>query len=69
MDKVLVKVIDVDVEDMEVDDFNFYECTNCHWRFVGDAQRFMHNGYTQESTDLVNYCPMCGKKIEDIKGE
>lgn len=67
MNKVSVKLIDVVVDDIEVEDFSFYECMSCHWRFIGDAQRIMCGGNSQESTDLVKYCPMCGKKIEDVK--
>lgn len=65
VDKVDVKVIDVVTDDMCIEDFNFCECMNCHWRFIGDAQRYGY-GYTSEGTDLVNFCPMCGKKIGKI---
>lgn len=64
-EKVDVKAIDVVTDDMHIDEFNFYECTSCHWRFIGDAQRY-NCGFTSEGTDLFNFCPMCGKEIEDV---
>lgn len=37
---------------------------SCHWRFIGDCNREGY-GYTCEGTQTPNYCPMCGRKIED----
>ena len=44
---------------------NIYECCSCHWRFVGTSVRYGF-GYTSESVDTPNFCPMCGKEIKDI---
>ncbi len=62
--------IDVVVQDEEIDEddrhasFTICECMKCHWRFVGDCHRFDY-GYTSEGTQIPNYCPMCGTKIDD----
>lgn len=73
IDKINVKFItelDVDLtnEDIEDDDratsFTIYECCKCHWRFVGECNRYGY-GYTSEGVQTPNYCPMCGGKIED----
>ncbi|RDY22862.1 hypothetical protein CHF27_011110 [Romboutsia maritimum] len=60
-----VKVVDVATDNILVEEFNFYECVSCHWRFIGDAQRY-NCGFIYEGTDLFNFCPMCGKKIEGV---
>ncbi len=41
-----------------------YECLGCHWRFIGDADRYDY-GYDTESTEIPNFCPMCGKEIDE----
>lgn len=43
---------------------SIYECCKCHWRFFGDSER---HGYSHDSEGVQtpNYCPMCGRKIED----
>lgn len=66
----LVEYMKIEIlnEDLNEDDRfvieSIYECCNCHWRFVGGYEKYGY-GYTSESTDLPNYCPMCGCKIED----
>ena len=41
------------------------ECLSCHWRFTGNAIRYGY-GYTYQTTECPNYCPMCGIKIDDL---
>lgn len=43
---------------------NIYKCNDCGWRFTGTCERYGH-GYDEETVDTPNFCPMCGKKIED----
>jgi rubrerythrin len=67
----LIKEMEVEIleEDLNEDDRfvaeSIYECCNCHWRFTGGYERYGYGGFTSESTDLPNYCPMCGLEIED----
>lgn len=41
------------------------ECGECHWKFIGDCERHGY-GFTSESVDTPNFCPMCGTKIEGV---
>jgi len=60
-----VELLDDDInEDDKVISQLICECTNCHWRFIGDCYRFGY-GYTSQGTQIPNYCPMCGGKITD----
>ncbi len=66
----IIKELDVEILDEEIDkderitSFLICECSSCHWRFAGDSKRYGY-GYTSEGVQTPNYCPMCGKKIED----
>lgn len=61
----LVEDQDEDVgEDEKLKSISIYECCSCHWIFAGDCERYGY-GYTSQSTQTPNYCPMCGAKIED----
>lgn len=51
-------------EDERFTSFSLYECFSCHWRFYGDIVRFGY-GYDSEGKQTPDYCPGCGKKIED----
>jgi rubrerythrin len=43
---------------------SMYECTSCHWRFYADIVRFGF-GYNSEYKDKPDFCPGCGRKIDD----
>jgi rubrerythrin len=61
----LVEDQDEDVgEDDKLKSISIYECCNCHWIFAGDCERYGY-GYTSQSVQTPNYCPMCGAKIKD----
>lgn len=58
-----------DVEEEErLTSFTMFECMKCHWRFIGDCERYGY-GYTSEDTQCPNFCPMCGTKISDDLAE
>jgi rubrerythrin len=48
---------------------SLYECCACHWRFFGDVVRFGHEGFDSQSQEIPNFCPMCGREIEEISNE
>lgn len=65
----LLKTMDIEILDeaINIPDFTtlgVYECCHCHWRFIGDCERYDY-GYTSETTEVPNFCPMCGFEIED----
>lgn len=66
----LVKELDAILQDDDLNEdeaftsFTIYECMSCYWMFIGDCERHGY-GYTSEGTQMPNYCPMCGTKIED----
>lgn len=66
----IVRELDVMLTDDDIDDdekstsFLVCECMSCHWRFIGDCHRYGY-GYTSQGTQTPDYCPMCGKKIDD----
>ncbi|WP_432408294.1 hypothetical protein [Wukongibacter sp. M2B1] len=76
MDKTNIKFInEIDVDITTEDDnepqimtLSVYECEACHWRFVGDCNRYGH-GYTSEGVQSPNYCPMCGERIKESAEE
>jgi len=43
---------------------SMYECTSCHWRYYADIVRFGF-GYNSEYKNKPNFCPGCGRKIDD----
>lgn len=45
--------------------FGVLECGECRWKFIGDCERHGY-GFTVESTDTPNFCPMCGSEIEGV---
>lgn len=51
-------------EDEHFVSFSVHECMKCHWKFIGDCERHGY-GYTSQSVQTPNYCPMCGTKFED----
>ncbi|MDX8367893.1 hypothetical protein [Cytobacillus sp. IB215665] len=63
------KELEVVIQDDEIDEedrltsFTILECMGCHWIFNGDCERFGY-GFTSQSTQIPNYCPMCGSKLE-----
>lgn len=60
-----VKEIEIIVEGQEESVIgNIYQCTKCNWRFIGECERY-NCGYDSEGVDIPNYCPMCGKEIEN----
>jgi DNA-directed RNA polymerase subunit RPC12/RpoP len=75
MDKTnikLIKEMEIQITNEEFDDEEesfttqlVLECMHCHWRFVGEVIRYGY-GYTSEAQDTPNYCPMCGRKINDM---
>ena len=62
--------LDVEIADDEIPEderlisISVYECCTCHWKFFGDCERTGY-GFTLEGTQTPNYCPMCGRKIND----
>lgn len=51
-------------EDESLVSLSVYECGTCHWRFIGDVERYGY-GYTSQSQQTPDFCPMCGREIED----
>ncbi|NLY18802.1 MAG: hypothetical protein GX045_07610 [Clostridiaceae bacterium] len=43
---------------------SMYECTSCHWRYYADIVRFGF-GYNSEYKNKPNFCPGCGRKIDN----
>ncbi|MED1948974.1 hypothetical protein [Brevibacillus centrosporus] len=69
-----IKELDAILQDEDMDEdeafvsFTILECMTCHWKFIGDCQRHGY-GFTSEGTQVPNYCPMCGTKIDDEMAE
>lgn len=68
----IIKEMDIQIinEELENEENSYWslsvlECTTCHWTFIGDVDRYGY-GYTSESQDTPDYCPMCGRKIEEL---
>lgn len=53
-----------DIDEKELNQ-SVYECCSCHWRFAGDCMRY-DCGYDWEGVQTPNYCPMCGRKIDNL---
>jgi rubrerythrin len=51
-------------EDDRFMSLTIHECTTCHWRFIGEVERYGY-GYDSQGQQTPDYCPMCGRKIED----
>ena len=68
----VVKYLNVEIQDDSTEDsemsFTILECTSCHWRFTGECQRYGY-GYTSETTEEPNFCPMCGREIDNTEEE
>lgn len=73
METAKVKVlqeIDAMLQDEEINEadrfvsFTACECMECHWTFIGDCEREGY-GYTSQSQQVPNFCPMCGSKFVD----
>jgi rubrerythrin len=66
-----LKEIDVVLQDEELEkdekdaSFSVCECMECHWKFIGDCERQGY-GFTSQSVQIPDYCPMCGTKIVDV---
>ena len=66
----IIKELEVELTGEEVDEdenlvsFLICECMNCHWRFTGDCNREGY-GYTSQGVQTPNFCPMCGKELDD----
>lgn len=60
---VMLQDDDID-EDERITSFAVCECVKCHWRFIGDCERYGY-GFTSQGVQIPDYCPMCGSKIED----
>lgn len=72
MDKTIVKFLGemtVEIQDKEISNderviaLSTWECQKCLWGFFGDCERHGF-GYNSEGTQVPNFCPMCGAKIE-----
>ena len=51
-------------EDENLMSLSLFECCSCHWRFIGVVERYGY-GYDSEGRQTPDYCPVCGRKIED----
>lgn len=60
-------LLEIHDESVDFDDslisLSLYECDICYWRFYGDSERCV--GHVSQAQQAPNYCPMCGRKIED----
>ena len=66
----LIKKIEFEVCDNKLSknerhiSLSMYECMSCHWRFYADIVRFGF-GYNSEYKNKPDFCPGCGRKIDD----
>jgi len=51
-------------EDERLISLTVCECMKCHWTFIGDCERQGY-GFTSQSQQISNFCPMCGSKFDD----